>query len=746
MLSLVQGHEWHRTPLGPAGSWPTPLRLYADLMLASRQPMFIAWGPELTFLYNDAYAAILGSRHPEALGRPFEQVWSDIWSQIGPLVKRILAGEAVWVEDLRIPMQRNGFAEEAWFSFSYTPLRDEAGVVTGLFCAVAETTAKVLSEQQGRRDRERLRQLFQQAPGIMAMLRGPEHVFELANEAYFRLIGHRDVVGRTVREALPELAGQGFFELLDEVFRTGTPYLGQATPIFIGRQEGEELVQRFVSFVYQPVRDDTGAVTGIFVEGSDVTDGVRTEEALRSSEEFTRRILQSSTDCIKVLDTEARLTFMSEGGMKVMEVEDFGAIEGCDWRDFWSGPQRLEARLAVATAMRGGTARFQGPTPTLKGTPRWWDVVVSPIRGTNGEVERLLSVSRDITPMKESEEALQESQRRLNAVLENASVSVFLMDERQECVYMNTAAEKLTGFSLSEVQGRPLHALIHHTRPDGSHYPIEECPIDRAFPERHQTTGEDVFIHKDGTFYPVAFTASPIRDAASQTVGTIIEVRDISAEKRSQEQQRILIDELNHRVKNTLATVQSIVAQSLRTEQDPLQARRSIEARLVMLSRAHDVLTRESWESARLHDVVEEAISAFRAAGAGLEMEGPEVRLMPRTALALSMALHELATNAVKHGALSADRGQVSLHWSLVAGAEGRPQLRLQWQERNGPPVTSPSRFGFGSRLLEVGLARDVDGVVDMDYAAAGLRCEIRFPLQGNIAEASREQVAVART
>lgn len=728
-LSLLSRHDWNCSTLGPVARWPIALRLYSDLMLASEQPMFIAWGPELTFLYNDAYAVILGKKHPDALGKPFAEVWSDIWAQIAPFVERVLRGQAVWVEDLCIPMQRSGFVEEAWFSFSYTPIKGDDGAINGIFCAVVETTSKVLVEQQNRGEREHLRQLFQQAPGIMAMLRGPQHIFELANDAYSRLTGHRDLIGKTARQALPELEEQGFFELLDKVFRTGSPYIGKAVPVQLASQPDREPVQLFLDFIYQPVKDQNGAVTGIFVEGFDVTENVRKEEALRSSEEFTRRILESSTDCIKVLDAEARIRFMSDGGMKVMEVDDFGAIEGCDWRHFWSGPQQSDAQLAVEKALRGETARFQGPTPTLKGKLRWWDVVVTPIRGARGEVERLLSVSRDITPIRDSQEALRATQQRLNAVLDNASVSVFLMNDRQECVYMNAAAEKLTGFSLAEAQGHTLHSLIHHTRPDGSHYPIEECPIDRAFPERHQTKGEDIFIRKDGTFYPVAFTASPIQDDLSNTVGTIIEVRDISAEKRAQQQQRVLIDELNHRVKNTLASVQSIVAQTLRNEPDRSRARSSIEGRLITLSRAHDVLTRETWQGASLHEIVYEAISAFQSGEARIDVRGSEVRLMPRQALALSMAFHELATNAIKHGALSRDQGRISVSWKPSPTlSEGRV-LRILWQERNGPQVHQPIHRGFGSRLLEVGLARELNGEVAVDFAAAGLMCKIEFPL-----------------
>jgi len=152
--------------------------------------------------------------------------------------------------------------------------------------------------------------------------------------------------------------------------------------------------------------------------------------------------------------------------------------------------------------------------------------------------DSVTSVPSVPAPLSDSEKRHRETERRLNAVLDNASVAIFLMDEHQHCAYMNAAAERMTGFSLAETVGRALHDVIHHTRPDGSHYPLEECPIDRAFPQNNNVQGEEVFVHRDGHFYPVAFTASPIRDEASQTIGTIIEVRDISSEKAAEAQLR----------------------------------------------------------------------------------------------------------------------------------------------------------------------------------------------------------------
>jgi PAS domain S-box-containing protein len=729
MGARMRSHDWSASPLGDPQIWPQSLRTLVRVMLNAQQPMFIAWGPELAFLYNDAYAPLFGAKHPDALGRPFAEVWSDIWSQIKPLADDTLTGRPSWHQDLLIPMQRHGYLEEAYFSFSYTPAWDEDDRIAGMFGAVIETTEKVLAGRRNVAERELLQQMFQQAPGIMVMLRGRDHVFELANDAYLQLVGHRELVGKTVREALPELESQRFFELLDDVHGTGMPFVGRGVPVRVQREPGGPLEERFVDFIYQPIKNADGQVTGIFVEGSDVTEAKQSVERLRASEEFNRRILDSSSDCIKVLDPDARLQFMSQGGMQVMEVDDFGTIQGCDWRTFWSGPEHEKAQQAVETALAGGTARFQGPTPTVKGTPRWWDVAVTPIRGADGEVEKLLSVSRDITATKEAEEALRQSQRRLNAVLNNASVSIFLMDDRQHCVYMNAAAEKLTGYTLAEVTGRPLHDVIHHTHPDGSHFPLEECPIDRAFPEAHQMQGEEVFVHKDGSFYPVAFTASPIQDEEAKAIGTIIEVRDISAEKKAQEHQRLLINELNHRVKNTLATVQSITSQTLRNAATARDARDALEGRLLALSRTHDVLTRENWESAELQEIVAQAVEPYRGHGKGrFHLEGPWVRLQPRMALALAMALQELATNAVKYGALSTATGTIRITWK-VDDLQSPARLGLQWEESGGPAVMAPTRRGFGTRLIERSLAQDLDGEVQIEFVPTGVICTVDAPI-----------------
>jgi two-component sensor histidine kinase len=203
----------------------------------------------------------------------------------------------------------------------------------------------------------------------------------------------------------------------------------------------------------------------------------------------------------------------------------------------------------------------------------------------------------------------------------------------------------------------------------------------------------------------------------------------LDKEKRAAEHQRLLIDELNHRVKNTLATVQSIAAQTLRTAEGKEDAREALEMRLLALSRAHDVLTRESWEGADLVEVVAKALEPYQISGESrLHIKGPHVRVTPRMSLALAMALHELATNAVKYGALSNKTGTIEVSWKVQNGA-APPRLSLRWTETGGPPVEPPRRRGFGSRLIERTLAQDLDGRVEIAFAPTGVVCTVDAPV-----------------
>jgi PAS domain S-box-containing protein len=259
--------------------------------------MFVAWGPELGFLYNDAYAVILGAKHPKAMGSRFQDVWSEIWSEVGPLAHRALNGEATWLEDLPLVMNRKGFDEQTWFTFSYSPVRDDAGQIAGMFCAVAETTEKIVAQRRLADEANRQRRLFERAPGFITVLTGPEHRFDFVNEAYARLFGQRQFLGRTVREVFPELEGQGYFEWLDGVYATGERFVAQAAPAMLQRTANAPAEQRFLDFIYEPVVDEQGRITGIFCEGHDVTERIAAENELRAlADTLEQRVTERTSE------------------------------------------------------------------------------------------------------------------------------------------------------------------------------------------------------------------------------------------------------------------------------------------------------------------------------------------------------------------------------------------------------------------------------------------------------------------
>ena len=293
----IRAHDWTNTALGPPNRWPQSLRSALSICLQSSFPTAIYWGEELSLLYNDAWAPIPAERHPAALGRPAAAVWTDIWDVVGPQLKRVLeTGQGFSTFDQMLPMLRGGVVQETYWNYSFTPIRGEDGAVAGVFNQGHETTDRVQFERRSLAERERLHRMFDQAPGFMAMLRGPEHIFELTNVAYLDLIGKRDVVGKAAREALPDVEGQGFFELLDRVYATGEAFVGAALPVDLERTADGAKERRFVDLIYQPITDASGTISGIFVQGNDVTDRVAAESELRESEARFRELIESAPD------------------------------------------------------------------------------------------------------------------------------------------------------------------------------------------------------------------------------------------------------------------------------------------------------------------------------------------------------------------------------------------------------------------------------------------------------------------
>ena len=292
-------------------------------------------------------------------------------------------------------------------------------------------------------------------------------------------------------------------------------------------------------------------------------------------------------------------------------------------------------------------------------------------------------------------------------------------------IFANDSFLSLTGYDREEVLAKSFNFFMAH----GSDAEAL-AQIQGEF--EGSSSGTDVlYRRKDGSEFWAGLFISPVRDARGEILQYFASFVDLTKHKADEAKSKRLIDELNHRVKNTLTTVQSIVRQATRSASDPKVVREAIESRLFALSRSHDLLTRENWHSAGLLDIVRGALEPFAVTSGRAErivLDGENVRFPPSAALALGIVFNELATNAVKYGSLSNDAGSILIEWTKEATAEGAA-VNLHWQEKGGPPLTVPSRKGFGSRVIEEGLSQDLKSNVHLDFRPDGLACTMTIPI-----------------
>ncbi|MGA3342789.1 MAG: HWE histidine kinase domain-containing protein [Methylocella sp.] len=293
-------------------------------------------------------------------------------------------------------------------------------------------------------------------------------------------------------------------------------------------------------------------------------------------------------------------------------------------------------------------------------------------------------------------------------------------------IFANDSFLSLTGHDREEVLGQSFNFLMARGAD-----PEAFAEIEAAFEGSSDRDPEICYRRKDGSVFWVSIYVNPVRDEGGDVVQHFASFVDLTKHKQEKDRLRFLLDELNHRTQNTLATVQAIAVQTLHGVADK-EVVDAFEGRILALSKAHGLLGRENWEGVSLRDVIEQILEPFGLQDrrvARFAVDGDDVCLPPKAALTFAMVFHELATNAAKHGALSNDAaGQIDIAWKVEPTPQGE-RMRLRWQESGGPPVTQPGRKGFGSRLIDSGLAQELDGIVSLDYEPAGVVCQIVMPV-----------------
>lgn len=368
-------------------------------------------------------------------------------------------------------------------------------------------------------------------------------------------------------------------------------------------------------------------------------------------------------------------------------------------------------------------------------------VNIDPLRNQKGELVGAVNCFLDISERRRITAALEESRQRTReqeqrwaATYEHAAIGISEVAPDGRFLRVNEAIAAITGYNRQELLA---NRLFTHTHPEDAN------PDREAF--RKQVAGtldfysiDKRFIRGDGRVIWMSVRSSPVRDEKGRLLYLVRVVQDITERKAAEQRAKLLIDELNHRVKNTLATVQSLAAQTARSAPTPASFRKSFEGRLIAFSKAHDQLTMHHWESADLRELLSAGFAPHGAGPERVTMRGEDVVLRPRAALTLAMTFHELITNAAKYGALSVPGGHIAISWR-VTDATGHPALRIEWREQGGPPVGKPERRGFGSRLIEQGLKAELGGRAGLTFAPDGFRCEIEIPLEAAAVAANAE-------
>ena len=390
-------------------------------------------------------------------------------------------------------------------------------------------------------------------------------------------------------------------------------------------------------------------------------------------------------------------------------------------------PQRW--RELHAQVLKDGVERSHpaDPFPQPDGRTEWIRWSLAPWRTEAGEIGGLVLYTEVVSESVEARLSLEAAEARYRAVFDHAGVGVARVSPDGRFLEFNDRFCEIAGYDREELVRLTFQEITH---PDDLDADIAQ--VRQVLAGAFDTFAlEKRYLSKAGQVVWVHLTVALVRTAGGEPDYFVSMIEDISARKqaeaeqqRYQSQLRLMINELNHRVKNTLTTVQSMASQTLRGETDPLDAYAKFEARLLGLAEVHEVLTRERWHGASLQVVAERALKPFvPAQSAQVHIQGPEVWLAPAAALTMALVLHELATNAVKYGALAVEHGRIDVVWTFDEATRG---LEITWRESNGPAVEPPTRRGFGSRLIERGLRAELRGSARMDFAPGGLVCTLK--------------------
>lgn len=400
---LLAEFDWENTSLGPIPSWPQCLKTACSILLQSPVPIVMLWHEDGYMIYNDAYSVFAGGRHPQLFGSKVREGWPEVADFNDNVMKVGLAGKTLAYRDQELTLHRHGRPEQVFMDLDYSPVLDEEGKPVGVIAIVVETTEKVLAQRRIRGESERLRRMFERAPGFMATTSGPHHTYEAANPAYLTLIGRDDLIGRSVSDVLPEVIPQGYIEILDDVYRSGRRFVGENARVLFQPPGQDETEERFVDFVLEPLQDDLGATTGIFMQGNDVTHRKRAEDELRESEQRFRLIADSAPVMLWMGDQNGKCVYLNAAQRRFWGVTEED-VASFDW-GATIHPDDLEATYPDYAAAMAEHRSFTIEARYRNAVSAWrlLQTNARPRFDTAGDFLGMIGVNVDVTDLRNEE-------------------------------------------------------------------------------------------------------------------------------------------------------------------------------------------------------------------------------------------------------------------------------------------------------------------------------------------------------
>jgi PAS domain S-box-containing protein len=532
MGKLTRAYDWNKSILGEPSSWPQSLKTTLGLLLNSKFPMFLFWGQELTCFYNDAYRPSLGKngKHPSILGMRGEDAWPEIWHIIKPLIDQVLeTGEATWHEHQLIPIYRNGKIEDVYWTFSYSPVKDESGNNVAAFVTCNETTKDVLTLKKLEEAENRFRSSLLQAPVGIAILKGEKFIVELANDTYLQLIDRKkeDFINHPLFDSLPEVKSI-VGKLLKSVLKTGIAYHGNELEIPINRYGREE--KGFFNFVYQPLKEADESISGIMVIVTEVT--VQAEARKKIEESESR--LSMAIDVTKLGTWDySPLTGKLTWSKECRDIYAIPADVEIDFDLFAEHIHSEDREFALGAIQKAmdpaGVGTYDIIYRILRFTdksPRWIRAQGRIYFNINKQAERFIGTVLDITDSKISEE-----ESAMKAAIVQSSEDAIISKTIQSIVTSwNIAAERIFGYTADEMVGQSILKLLPKDRID------EETHILNRLKKGERVEHfETKRIRKDGKLIDVSITISPIKDASGKILGASKIARDVTEQKISEQ-------------------------------------------------------------------------------------------------------------------------------------------------------------------------------------------------------------------